>query len=996
MKGQRALARLSVRAIKRAPLRSLLIILLIALMVAIGSMVATIDRSSRVTGQDIIDGELGSADLSVSVALRPGGASWGIFGSPDTEFGTGTCSTYSQPDGSSVTTCEGPVTSFPQAVPFPAPFPEPACPPGAECGSESEAEREPTPAEQAVIDAYEEWESTFDPDAVAATLRDLLDADVTVIRESTRFESQARSPFLRQQVSVEMLTDIDLNSPINGDSARIVEGRTPQGPNEIVLPVDEWSNQPLSLGDAVDLGDDTLTLVGRAALAGRHNSFGSWALVTPEAFDTAEFEVTSVRFRIDGIDSADSPMGLNTTLPTIERVIGQPIYAATDQFLASPVGSATWSIIDRDRAGEFGYTSRGADLAVAIATTALSGLVGLQVVLVIAAAFTVGRRRRAREFGQLITVGADARHLRRLALTEGFVLGVLGAVLGIIVGLIFASIGVSQGWWGDGNPFQTGARFSPLDWVGPAVAGVTAAVLSAWWPVRKIADAPLAAGALADVPPARPAAYIPKLGAVLAIGGVVGLGAITLASRNFFYSVGPLVALLLILVTFLGLLITIGSIVSWVGRRADRLPLLARLVVRNSDRHRNRSWLVVGAFILTIGIPIAIGAAIEAYPSSFGGDRASVDESTFSLVTRPPFGGSLIPVGAQEWTADEIAAYELESGTSLETALELGEQIDDFAAAFTARVPEVLADVTSTPVRTLDSTELSQTAPLGAQFRSGGTGVAIATPELLAFYDIDASYINSLGTTTALAIGEGPADSDGQILRWPNQFGTSDPQPYPVRVEYTGEQRRAPGSAIGAIISAELADTIGSPGVVDTVVFRTDAAISREQDNQLRSLADEIWLQTIDPDIAGLANGVYLDSAASFSNQLAPGTYRLIVAAIAAAIAALIALTTSALTAVESERELESLIATGARPSIRRSFLGTQTLYHLGLAALLAVPSALIIYWVVVQIDDFGPRGPVVPWISILLSAVVMPLVVAALVFALFRNGRPAVSRRVT
>ena len=1013
MKGRRALLRLSVRAVKRAPLRSLLIVVLIALMVAVGSLVATVDRTNRVTAQDLIDGELGSADLMVSVALVPG-SPWGIFGSPDLPFSTGVCSTTTGPDGTTATTCQG--NNFPSPVPFPVP-PPPECVPGVGCGDESVVVPEPTPAEQAAIDRFEAWKSTFDPDATAVALGELLNADVTVIREAREFERQAHSPFVSTR-TIEALTDVDVNSPINDASIRLVEGRLPQARNEVAFQAEPWAAGPDQIGQEVVVGGQQMTLVGRVARAAHNRVSSHWGVVTPETLDASTMEVTAVRFRIADIDNSlsngarSASMRLNTVLPGIERVIGQPIYAATSQFLAAPIGTTTWSIIDRNAGEEFGYIYGNGDqsIAVAIGTTALTGLIGLQVILVIATAFTVGRRRRAREFGQLITVGADARHLRRLAVTEGFVLGGLGAALGIAVGAIVAQIGVSQNWWGDGNIFQAGVRFSPVDWLGPVVIGMLAAVLAAWWPVRKIADAPLAAGALANVPSARPAAYIPKLGALLAIGGVLALAAVTLVSRSIFYTAGPLMALFAILATFLGLLVLIGTILSWVGRRADQLPLLARLVVRNADRHRNRSWLVVGAFILTIGIPIAIGAAIEAYPNSFGSGQPDGDPAVFSLNTAGPWGGGYaLAANVDELTPDEVAVFERDSGVSVETITQITEDLADFSSEFAARAPEVVGELDVAPLLTLADTEF-QAPNIGRDVSSVGGSVAVATPELFDILAIDRTLLNQLNTTTALSLPSPGSQSAGQLVRWNGAFGpafgpqaspSNGPEYYNVQLEYAGEiaETTTYNSNVTAIVSPELAEAIESPVTETAMLFRADTPLTTVQESELRDLANEIWWQTFDSDsdVARFAsNGVFLSTGRRFGNDPSANAVRLVTAAIAAAIAALIALTTSALTAVESERELESLIATGARPSIRRSFLGTQALYHLAIAAVLAVPTTVIIYAVAVRADNFGPTGLFVPWTSILLSAVVMPLVVAGLIFVLFRNGRPAVSRRAT
>ena len=71
----------------------------------------------------------------------------------------------------------------------------------------------------------------------------------------------------------------------------------------------------------------------------------------------------------------------------------------------------------------------------------ISGLGLLEVVLLAGAAFAVGARRQTRELGLVGASGGSARHVRRIVLAQGLVLGALGAVLGVAFGALVAVAG---------------------------------------------------------------------------------------------------------------------------------------------------------------------------------------------------------------------------------------------------------------------------------------------------------------------------------------------------------------------------------------------------------------------------------------------------------------------------------------------------------------------------------------------------------------------------
>ena len=126
-----------------------------------------------------------------------------------------------------------------------------------------------------------------------------------------------------------------------------------------------------------------------------------------------------------------------------------------------------------------GDTSATLDNVQSIAMAMLiSGLGLLEVVLLAGAAFAVGARRQTRELGLVGASGGSARHVRRIVLAQGLVLGAFGAVLGVALGFLVAVAG--QPLWEqleDGR--IVGWQFGPYEIAGAALIGVLSGVAAA-------------------------------------------------------------------------------------------------------------------------------------------------------------------------------------------------------------------------------------------------------------------------------------------------------------------------------------------------------------------------------------------------------------------------------------------------------------------------------------------------------------------------------------
>ena len=222
-------------------------------------------------------------------------------------------------------------------------------------------------------------------------------------------------------------------------------------------------------------------------------------------------------------------------------------------------------------------SNRGAD---ALAMFSVATVFLLLAALVAAAGFAVIAQRRLRQLGMLAATGATGKHLRLVLLTNGAVVGAIGALLGTFAGLALwvALVPTLEPAFGH--------RIDPasLPWallamvVLVAVVGATAA---AWWPGRAVARVPVTLALSARPPRPKPAHRSAIVAAVLIPAGFASLA---LANRS-----SPPLIIAGIVATILGTLLLGPLAIRLVARAAGRSPIAVRLALRDLARYQARS-----------------------------------------------------------------------------------------------------------------------------------------------------------------------------------------------------------------------------------------------------------------------------------------------------------------------------------------------------------------------------------------------------------------------
>ena len=805
--------------------------------------------------------------------------------------------------------------------------------------------------------AFEDVADPFDPEPTALTddqlarivtaAEDILGSDGVIARSAwLQTSASTGGPFATSTSEGINVAGLDLNEAVFDERYVLLNGRLPQSDSEVALTPRALDNQNRDVGDSFAIGNEEFAIVGEVARAG--SSYSGVAILTPESFQ--------------GLDLAPETVATEVLFADTGPVVRSS--ATADRIAEAADVPISFGLTSREIEGGFmgfggGFVDAGRPEQL---STLVAALFAIQVALVAAAAFAVGVARRTRQFGQLQATGASNAQLQQVVLIQAGLTGLIGAAIGAGLGIGAAIFAWSQGWLDTaGDRFPIDFRWNLVDVIGPLIVGVGAAVIAAWWPTRRLKSlAP--ASALADhVPISRPTTKAPLWGLVALGGGTLLLLAIT--GSDFLFDSGDLgtaILVLAVLAMFGGALSSIGLLLHRIGERADGFPLLARVVTRNSARHQSRSWVAVGALVAVVILPVVIGAATKAYPGSFAS------------------------------AADNDGWIELQLRSEEEL---LG--LSDFFEQLDQRVGDELSPVEHFPVTgeridyngPQDFFFLEPTSEVGGQtFRFTNTpDVVRGTERVLAAAGLDPDlWANPDAPDTVLVPGMRTTTGtfDFALVRGNQTVDFALAEPVVFLRDFES----------WVIVSPEIEERFELDMEPQKFFLDAGATSTSEDEEALATIANDLWVQHIDRELSAVTNA-WITSDRGVAGPTAAQTVWISIGGFTA-LAILISLVTSSLAAVEVDKEISTMIAAGAPPTMRRRLLGAQTSYHLFIAAVIGIPLALLMYWAATRADDFGPDGPTFPWTSMAVMGLVVPLVVGLAVAAIFRNGRPAVSQR--
>jgi putative ABC transport system permease protein len=392
--------------------------------------------------------------------------------------------------------------------------------------------------------------------------------------------------------------------------------------------------------------------------------------------------------------------------------------------------------------------SAGIDPAVIVFAIAIIGLTFVGLVAV--AGFTVLAQRRLRALGMLSALGATDRNVRLVMVTNGALVGVLGALIGAVIGL--AS-------WIAYAPYVATRAHHRIAWtnmpwwlVGTAIVlAVLTATIASRRPARIVARVPVVA-ALSGRPPTAKAVHRS------AIPGAVVLTVATLmlafsggwggnGGKDTGLQLGGLIA------TAAGLLLLAPLAISLLGLGARHAPVAIRIALRDLARYRSRSGAALAAtsFAILIAMLITlITTGRYADPVDYFGPNLPANQ----VLVAAAGNSSAVTKGGPVQSAPAQTPAEQQAQTAA-----------------------IAASLNSHDVLALDSTDafLARHTATGT---IGGPGIIyLATPAVLAHYGIDPAAIDPAsmlvtsrpglqGTGGLQLVGGGPGP-DPQALNDP-------------------------------------------------------------------------------------------------------------------------------------------------------------------------------------------------------------------------------------
>ncbi len=612
------------------------------------------------------------------------------------------------------------------------------------------------------------------------------------------------------------------------------------------------------------------------------------------------------------------------------------------------------------------------------------GLGLLEVVLLAGTAFAVGARRQVRDLGLVAVAGGTARDVRRVVLAQGLVLGLIGAVGGIVVGGLIAVVG-RPFWERMSDQLIPGWRFGAVEILIAAgvglLSGLAAAVVPAYGAARMN---PVDALARRFRSGKAKRVGLPVIGL-----GLIGLGvaiAVTgdrlmaddfaayarqledvQATGDYIAAPSPAgpVALVLagLVLVVAGLVVTLPTLVSLVGQLGRLLPLSSRLAFRDAARHRHRTGPATSAIAIAVAGSVAIGIMLANL------------ELAERLREVPPVPDGVIAVLAGpgiNWSDPDARADSVDAGS-------------------------LAGSDTVDAVSVVDSGIVCGKSESGASDCNIGAGLMADRASCETPPCSDLRLHTGDSDMLALMLGREPTNeeraalSDGGVVVTDPGFiadgratvvwfvgkvrgvVTADSSELPAVL---AERDQAYNLLPSALVSPETVEELGGDTTTDMAMLVPDRALTDDEVDRLRDAAEATGAETV------VADDFNSDYRVARMILVAAGAFITIVG-VAIAVA---------LSAAEGRADLATLAAVGAAPSRRRRLSAAQALLVGGLGCLTGLAFGMFAAWVA-RATTGSPRF-VIPWDSVALTAIAVPLF-AALVAAVVTPSRLPLVRRV-
>ena len=799
-----------------------------------------------------------------------------------------------------------------------------------------------------------------------------------------------------------------------GDKLELVSGRWPAGADEALVTASGVDSGLPSTGQqtlSIAGSDRTLAIVGVARAASLYDTVG---LVT--AVEPPDLEQSYGGWIVRGTDPV--------TWADVRTLNEYGLRVSSASVLRDPPAIS-------ELPAEVQESASGEDSQMRLIAGMGGAMLLIITTLLVGPAFAVSAARQRRTLALAASNGATTAVLRRTVLASALVLGATSALAGTALGVALTPLlirGLNR--WAD---YGVDA---PLDirWVllgGIALCAVVSTLIAALLPARRLGRLDIVGvmrGQAVSPPPSKVVlavgAVLSALGALVILGstGVAGLPSVTRllgiqTGGDYAVTVGAVVLIV-------GSLFLVPVALAGIGRLGSHLPTTLRIAARDLARHRSRSAPSVAAVL----------AAVAGLSFGLTGLASDTEESrrTYIPVTLP--GEVVVRAWAEPITADAIRAaapglivtenvaagavdpmngldavptepYRLEFVSIVPPGCTAARTISDpeWDAAENARY------LAAEEAGTTDSFVFG-TAPCSTGGTTyGGTGSTLLLPaeEIVRRLGLDAAQADAVRTGAVITRALSPATASGDQVRVargtfvidPNATGPTDPQVEVLQEAslpaiQLAESAQTEGKMLGAslMLASDSVVTTGWPSRPESFTVRdaAGAPVTQEAVERLR---------------AALGDGFEVSVERGFTRD-----DRIVVAALLGVFALLIlviTLTSTALTVAEQQSDQATLAALGATRGTRRLMAGAAAFLLAAVGCVLGVAVGLVPGIAISRaLTSAGwdpvngvPEGQetilVIPWLSLLIVGVLVPMVAGAIAWAGIRKA-PQITRRST
>jgi putative ABC transport system permease protein len=768
-----------------------------------------------------------------------------------------------------------------------------------------------------------------------------------------------------------------------GDKLRLVSGRWPEGKGQALVTAYGMSRGLPDSGRltvTVDGAEHTLDVVGVATV---HGAWGGGGLVVAEPLDDSQ---ASGGWIVMGNDPV--------TWPDVLSLNEYGFLVTSAEVLRHPPSDAELS---PDIRGAFSSQAQQMSLMVALGAVMLLIITAL----LVGPAFAVSAARQRRTLALAASNGASTAVLRRTVLASALVLGTASALLGVVLGVGVARAAVAwtaRDGLGIDGPFDI--RWALL--AGIAVCAIASTLIAALAPARRL-------GRLDIVGVMRGQSVSPRPSLLLFIGGLVLAGVGSLAifraiaagqvvylglSAEYLVTIG---AVLLIL----GALFLVPVLLTLVGRLGSRMPTSLRMAARDLARHRSRSAPSVAAVLAAV-------AGLTFGLTGLSSDTAQ-REREYVPSTLP--GEVLVSAWNAPLTTEQVrgAAPGLVVSENLIFAGDPGRYAIDpitkpYRAEFVSMVPsgcEVGQTLTSFAFSGTDGGTIDRCAVAGSE--SIGTGQVLLLPadELVRRLGLNAedaaavrngaAVVTTGGDSVRIARGSYAVDPTATEPTDPALEVTSDETVRAVSVPRTKD-------SIGRLLAGNLAFATGTSTTEGWPTRGLGWTVRTTDGSPVPDATVEQLQQTLGDDV-----GVQLENGFQRDDGLVVG----ILLGVFGLLILVITLTSTALTLAEQQSDQATLAALGATRGTRRVMAAAQAFLLAAVGCVLGVAVGLVPGIAIsrpLTSQGYDPitgasttQGTIlaIPWWSLLVVALAVPLVAGAIAWAGIRRA-PQVTRRTT